>query len=83
MSEDHIKALAQKCARANLSMSQANSYFTTLYLGDALAVCGGNVTAAAERAGISRGSYSRALGRRLLRMGNYLEPDQMPQEKQP
>lgn len=54
-----IKALAQKCARAGLKIDDAVALFTALYIADALALHNGNVSRAAERAGINRVTLAR------------------------
>lgn len=56
-----IQRLAQKCAHANLPLAQAQTVFVTLYLADAVAIEGGNITRAADRSGMERTSFYRAI----------------------
>lgn len=61
MSIDHdpIKWLARRCAGRGLGMQDARTLFEALYIADALAVAGGNVTRAAEIAGVNRATIVR------------------------
>lgn len=59
-----IQHLAQKCARANLPLRQSTQLFEALYLADATAIEGGNLTHAATRAGIARTSFLRLIATR-------------------
>lgn len=54
-----LQALARKCAMAGLKLDDAVALFTSLYIADALAMCQGNVTRAAEHAQISRVTLAR------------------------
>lgn len=66
MALEHIQWLARKSATANLSLKEARDLFNTLYAADALALEGGNMTAAARRAGFPM----QAPGlRRMLKRG--------------
>ena len=57
--EDKIKALARRCAHSNLRLRDAQNLFHTLYFADALKNNRGNVTHAAEAAGVNRECFIR------------------------
>ncbi len=54
-----IKALAEKCARSNLTIRSSVALFDALYAADALLLSGGSMTEAAKRAGMDRQSLVR------------------------
>ena len=56
-----IAHLARKCANANLRMAHAVDLFVALYLADAVGLERGNITHAADRAGIARTSFIRRI----------------------
>lgn len=58
---DHavIQHLARRCAGANLRMAQAVDLFTVLYLADAVMLASGNLTSAADKAGIHLATMDR------------------------
>jgi len=62
--DESIKALARKCARANLNLGQATAVFDTLYAADAIMLSQGNSTAAAKRSGVVAPTLYRMLKRR-------------------
>jgi len=49
MDDEPLRALARKCARANLSLRDARALFLALYAADALMLEGGDRRAAAAR----------------------------------
>lgn len=54
-----ITFLARRAAEKGLRLRDARALFDALYRADALALSGGNVTRAAERAGVNRENFSR------------------------
>lgn len=54
-----IEEIARRCARKGLRRKDALALFTALYRADALGATGGNVTRAAEIAGVNREAFSR------------------------
>lgn len=54
-----IEWLARRCAARGLRWRDAMTLFDALYIADALAIEGGNVSAAAIRAGIERKTLYR------------------------
>ena len=54
-----IEALARKCALKGLRLRDAQALFGALYRADVLAVAGGNMTRAAELAGVNREAFLR------------------------
>lgn len=55
-----IEELARRCAVKGLRLRDAVDLFLALYRADALAQTGGNVTKAAELAGVNREALQRA-----------------------
>ena len=55
-----IKALARKCANADLNMRSARALFNALYLADAISENHGNIADATRFAGLDPGHYTRA-----------------------
>lgn len=60
---ESCRKLARACADAGLSIHSARAIFEAVYLSDVLAVSGGNVTKAAEIAGIRREQIHRRWAR--------------------
>lgn len=56
---DRIAALARRSAASGLKLRQAVSLFEALYAADCLVVSKGNVTRAAEVAGVNRECFQR------------------------
>ena len=63
MSAEDITWLAKKAAFSGLRLNQAQCLFDALYVADALAIEGGNVSAAAVRAEFGRTGINRMLRR--------------------
>lgn len=61
--EEAARNLGRKCAEEGLDMKTAQLMFRTMYLASAMVRTQNNVTQAAEMAGWSRTSLSRALGK--------------------
>lgn len=58
--QEPIKQLARKCSRANLNLRSSLALFDALYIADALALSGGVILTAAERAGVNQTTIIRS-----------------------
>lgn len=60
--------LGRVCAEKGLRLRDAKYLFDALYVSDALMLSGGNITKAAERAGIRRENLTRLKDRREIQL---------------
>lgn len=58
----HIEALARRCADRGLTLRHARRLFEEMYLADALALDGNNLSAAARRMQVHPSAISRRVG---------------------